>query len=84
MAHHKSAIKRIKIGERNRLRNRILSTEMKKQIKVVLKSDSKKDGLENYKSAASILDKMAKKGFLHRNTAANKKARLMRHVNTLT
>ena len=84
MAHHKSAIKRIKIGERNRLRNRTLSTEMKKQIKVVLKSGTKKDGLDHYKNAASILDKMAKKGFLHRNTAANKKARLMRHVNSLT
>ncbi|NOQ96984.1 MAG: 30S ribosomal protein S20 [Calditrichae bacterium] len=84
MAHHKSAIKRIKIGERNRLRNRILLSEMKKQIKLVLKSSKKEDGLESYNSAASILDKMAKKGFLHRNTAANKKARLMRHVNSLT
>ena len=84
MAHHKSAIKRIKIGERNRFRNRILTSEMKKQIKLVLRSTNKKDGLENYNSAASVLDKMAKKGFLHRNTAANKKARLMKHVNTLT
>jgi small subunit ribosomal protein S20 len=84
MAHHKSAVKRIKIGERNRLRNRILSTEMKKQVKIVLNSTTKSDGLESYKSASSILDKMAKKGFLHRNTAANKKARLMRHVNSLT
>ncbi len=84
MAHHKSAIKRIKIGERNRQRNRVQTAALKKQMKEVLKSTNKEEGLEKYKSAASILDKMAKKGFLHNNTAANKKSKLMRHVNSLT
>ena len=84
MAHHKSAIKRIKIGERNRQRNRIQTAAMKKQMKEVLKATSKEEGLEKYKSAASILDRMAKKGFMHKNTTANKKSKLMRHVNSLT
>lgn len=84
MATHKSAEKRIRISERNRKKNRSQLSSMKTYIKKVLNATSKEEGLERYNKAASLLDKMVSKGIIHRNTAANKKSRLMKHVNALT
>lgn len=84
MATHKSAEKRIKTSERNRKKNRSQLSSMKTYIKKVLSATSKEEGLERYNQAASLLDKMVSKGIIHRNTAANKKSRLMKHVNALT
>ncbi len=84
MATHKSAEKRIKTSERNRRKNRSQLSSMKTYIKKVLSATSKEEGLERYNQAASLLDKMVSKGIIHRNTAANKKSRLMKHVNALT
>ncbi len=84
MANHKSAVKRIQVGQRNQAKNRYERTTMKTRVKQVLTSEKKEEGLQKYQEASSIIDKMVKKGVLHRNTAANKKARLMKHVNSLT
>jgi small subunit ribosomal protein S20 len=84
MAHHKSALKRIRIAERDRQRNRYYRSTMRSQIKSVLSSENKEAGVENYNQTASLLDKMVSKGIIHRNMAANKKSRLMKYVNTLT
>ncbi|MEJ2635185.1 MAG: 30S ribosomal protein S20 [Calditrichia bacterium] len=83
MAHHKSAIKRIEIAERNRERNRFYRSTMRTSIKEVLNSETKENAFENFKKASSLLDKLVTKGIIHRNLAANKKSRLMRHVNSL-
>ncbi len=84
MAHHKSAIKRIEIAERNRERNRFYRSTMRTSIKEVLNSETKENAFENFKKSSSLLDKLVTKGIIHRNLAANKKSRLMRHVNSLT
>ncbi|MBN2366713.1 MAG: 30S ribosomal protein S20 [Calditrichaeota bacterium] len=84
MAHHKSAIKRIKINIRNEERNRFQKSTMKTYTKRVLNSENKEEGLLNYRKASSVLDKMVKNKIIHKNTAANKKSRLMKHVNGLT
>ena len=84
MAHHKSAIKRIKTAERNRLRNRHYRSTMKTFIKKVLTAENRDEALAHYNKAASILDKMVTKGIIHRNTAANRKSRLMKYVNSLS
>lgn len=84
MATHKSAEKRIKTSERNRRKNRSQLSSMKTYIKKVLSATSKEEGLKRYNQAASLLDKMVIKGIIHRNTAANKKSRLMKHINALT
>ncbi|GAB4342119.1 MAG: 30S ribosomal protein S20 [Calditrichia bacterium] len=83
MAHHKSAIKRIQIGERNRLRNRYYLSTMKTYIKKVLLSENKEQAEANFKKAVSILDKLVVKGIIHRNTAANKKSKLAKFVKSL-
>jgi small subunit ribosomal protein S20 len=84
MAHHKSAIKRIQINQRNRERNRFQLSTMKTYIKKVFSSKNKEEGLSHYQKASSVLDKMVKNHIIHKNKAANKKSRLMRHVNQLT
>jgi small subunit ribosomal protein S20 len=84
MAHHKSAYKRIKTSERNRIRNRYNRSSMKTRIKDLMKADSREESIDKLNQAVSTIDKLVKKGIIHKNTAANKKSRLMKHVNSLT
>ena len=83
MAHHKSALKRIKLSEISRLQNRNYKTRMRTAVKNVLASDSKENGSKALVAAYSIIDRLAIKGIIPKNRAANKKARLARHVNAL-
>lgn len=86
MANSKSAIKRIQINERNRLRNKsyksAVRTLMKKYFQAVevlaaSPSDEQKQVVENSMAATySKIDKAVKKGVYHKNNGARKKARL--------
>lgn len=78
MLRHKSAIKRARQNKKIRVRNKKLSVGVHKIVKEVLKSKSE----DTLKKAYNIIDKAAKKGILHRNTAARKKSRLARLVNS--
>ena len=83
MAHHKSALKRIRTSEKARLVNRRHRTHMKELIKSVLDAKSKKTAEATLKDTVSFLDKMVLKNFIHKNKAANQKSRLTKHVNQL-
>ncbi len=86
MANSKSALKRIKVAERNRLRNKsyksAVRTLMKKYFLAVEEyaaspTPEKKKVVEQSMSAAySKIDKAVKTSVLHRNNGARKKARL--------
>ncbi|WP_069791223.1 30S ribosomal protein S20 [Cyanobacterium sp. IPPAS B-1200] len=86
MANSKSAIKRIQINERNRMRNKTyksaVRTLMKKYLQAVEvyssnPSDDQKKAVDATMSAAySKIDKAVKKGVFHKNNGARKKARL--------
>ncbi len=84
MAHHKSAIKRIRTEQKARSRNRYYKRQVKVAIKSVLNSKSKEEAFENYKRTASLLDRLVNKGIFHRNKAANRKSRLARFINSLS
>ena len=83
MAHHKSAIKRIRTAEKARLANRTYRKEMKKSMKLVLEAADKDTALPLLQKAESKLDRMANKGLIHKNKAANQKSRLNRFVSSL-
>ncbi len=83
MAHHKSAIKRIKTNERNHARNKMYKTRIKNQIKKVRAAENKEEGQRLFRQTESLLDKLVVKGIIHRNTAANKKSKLAKHVQNL-
>jgi small subunit ribosomal protein S20 len=86
VANIKSAIKRIQIGERNRLRNKAyksaVKTFMKKCLQAINEYAASPDAAhlaaaEQHLSAAySKIDKAVKRRVLHRNNGARKKARL--------
>ena len=85
MANHKSAKKRALQNEVRRLRNRSVKTQIKgivKNMRATATGDDATQGPEQLKIAQSAIDKAAKKGVLHRKTAARKISRLSRLVKT--
>ena len=82
MANHKSAIKRARQNEIRRQRNRAVKTRVKGIIKDVTTAaqGEDKDAGAQLKTAQSLIDKAAKKGVLHRKTAARKISRLTKTV----
>ena len=87
MANHKSALKRAKQNEEKRMRNRATKTRVKKVVKEVRLSanEATKEATgAKLTTAQSIIDKAAKKGVLHKKTAARKISRLNKLVNTIS
>ena len=87
MAHHKSAIKRIRQNENRRLQNRAVKTRMKTATKKLARAEKSGDveAMANeLNRTQSVIDKAAKKGVIHKKTASRKKARLARHINRLS
>jgi small subunit ribosomal protein S20 len=76
MANHKSALKRIRANEAKRLRNRYQLKTARTVIKKLKTSTTKVDAVELFKKAQSALDKLAKRGIIHKNNASNKKSGL--------
>jgi len=84
MAHHKSALKRIRTSEKSRISNRLYRKQMRNSLKEVLSSENKETAQPLLQKAESMLDRLAIKGIIHKNQAANKKSRLHRFVNKLS
>ncbi len=87
MPNKKSAIKRVRTSERNRLYNRFWKTRCKTELKKVLTNVKKGDleaSVASLNAAQSVFDKAVVKGVLHRNTAARKKALMAAKVKTLS
>ncbi|HDQ44043.1 MAG TPA: 30S ribosomal protein S20 [bacterium] len=81
MPQHKSAEKRMRQTEKRRIRNVTKRTRMKTAIKKVREAADTETGQQELKNTASILDRMAAKGIIHKNKAANLKSKLARAVN---
>jgi len=56
---------------------------MRTAIKGVLAAENKDDAVLKFSQTQSLLDKLAAKGIIHRNKAANQKARLAVFVKNL-
>ena len=83
MANTKSALKRIRSGERKRLRNRLFRTQARTYVKRTrtLISEGRTDEARQVADLAiSTLDRAAGKGIIHRNNAARRKSRLLKMV----
>jgi len=83
MAHHKSALKRIRQSKKKRLYNRLNKKRVKEAIKAVKTAENFQDAFEKLKLASKVLDKVAAMGVLHKNNVANKKSKLALFVNSL-
>ena len=85
MANHKSALKRARQNELRRLRNKSTKTRIKSIVKDVRSSTgetSVDDVMLKLNTAQSAIDKAAKKGVVHKRTAARKISRLTKLVNS--
>lgn len=83
MAHHKSALKRIRSNQAKRLRNRYQAKTTRTFIKRLKSTNDKSEAQELLKTVTSMLDKLAKKNIIHKNKASNNKSKLARHVASL-
>ena len=84
MANIKSAKKRVLITRKKRERNFIVRSMVKNTLKkydLALQTGQAEAAQLALAKAASILDKAAKKGVLHKNTAARKKSKLAKRLN---
>jgi small subunit ribosomal protein S20 len=83
MAHHRSALKRIRQTEKRRLQNRYYKKSARTAIKNLREMKEKTEAETFLPKVVSMIDRLAKRGNIHRNKAANLKSGLMRRVNAL-
>ncbi|MDZ7821361.1 MAG: 30S ribosomal protein S20 [Candidatus Marinimicrobia bacterium] len=83
MAYPLSTKKRIRQAGKHRQRNRHYKFMLKTWIRRVEEAKTKEEALKELPQAMSVIDKIAQKGIIHKNAAANKKSRLARHINSL-
>jgi small subunit ribosomal protein S20 len=82
VANIKSQIKRNRQNERRRLRNKAARSEIKTRVKtaVAAAEQGSPDSSEALRLAVKRIDKAAAKGMIHKNQAANRKAKLMKRL----
>jgi len=83
MANHKSAKKRIRANDRKRLANRYYAKTMRNALKDIRLTSDKAIAVSKLPKVTSLIDKLAKKGIIHKNKAANLKSGLMKKVNVM-
>ena len=79
MANIKSAIKRVKVSEKQNLRNRMAKSALKTSIRrydEALAAGDQDVIQKTYLNAVSTVDRSAGKGVIHKNAANRKKAQL--------
>ena len=83
MANHKSSVKRIRQEEKRRLHNRYYAKTMRNSLRDIRLVSDKAEAQKRLPVVVSLIDKLAKKGIIHKNKAANLKSGLMKKVNQL-
>lgn len=76
MPTHKSAAKRMKTAERDRLKNRTAKTTLRSAVKEFKSKKSADEKQAGIKQLAKALDKAVHKGVIHKNKAARTKSRM--------
>ncbi len=83
MAHHKSALKRIRQDEARKMRNRFYKKTARSAIKRLRDIKDKSEAEKFLPKVISMVDKLAKRNTCHKNKASNLKSSLMRHINAI-
>jgi small subunit ribosomal protein S20 len=84
LANHKSALKRARQNENNRIRNKSAKSRVRsviKDIRSAVISETDQDTTVMLNQAKSVIDRAAQKGCLHRRTAARKISRISKLLN---
>jgi small subunit ribosomal protein S20 len=80
MANHKSSIKRIRTNEKKRLHNRYFTRTMRNAVRKFRALTEKTEAVTELPKITSMIDKVAKRGLIHKNKAANLKSKLAKQI----
>lgn len=83
MANHASAKKCDRQSAARRLHNRYYAKTTRNAIRDIRNTTDKKTAEENAPKVYSMIDKLAKRGVIHRNKAANLKSGIALYINKL-
>ena len=80
MANHKSSLKRIRQTEKRRLHNRYYAKSMRNEVRKFRTITDKSEAENQLPRMYKMIDKVAKRGIIHKNKAANLKSKLSKHT----
>lgn len=83
MANHKATKKDVRQSSKRRDRNRYYGKTTRNAIRDLQAITTGKEAGEKLPSVAAMIDKLAKRGVIHKNKAANLKSKLTKKVNAL-
>ena len=83
MANHKATKKDVRQAAKRRERNRYNGKTTRNAIRDLKAITEKKAATEELPSVVGMIDKLAKRGLIHKNKAANLKSALAKKVNQL-
>ena len=80
MAYHQSALKRIRQTETRTVHNRYYSKTMRNAVRKFRSITDKKEATEQLPKLHAMIDKLAKRGMIHKNKAGNLKSSITKLV----
>ena len=83
MAHHRSALKRMRQSEKKKVHNHYFAKTTRNAVKELRSATDKETAAALIPKVSAMLDKLAKKNIIHNKKAANLKSSLAKHVNSL-
>ncbi len=83
MANHNATKKDVRQAAKRRDRNKYYGKTTRNAIRDLREIKEGKEGSEKLPAVLAMVDKLAKKGIIHKNKAANLKSKLARKINTL-
>lgn len=83
MANHKATKKDVRQANKRRERNKYSGKTTRNAIRDLKEIKDSKDAGGKLPDVIAMVDRLAKKGIIHRNKAANLKSKLTRRVNAL-
>ncbi|MCS6808831.1 MAG: 30S ribosomal protein S20 [Bacteroidota bacterium] len=83
MPNHISAEKRVRQDKKRQAYNRYYKVMAKRAIKDVKSATTAEEAEQKLRRASQILDRIADRGIVHKNYAANHKSKLAAYVNKL-
>ena len=83
MANHSATKKDVRQSSKRNERNRYYGKTTRNAIRDIRAIDDKAGAAEKQPLVASMIDKLAKRGTIHKNKAANLKSKLAKRINAL-
>lgn len=83
MANHSATKKDVRKATKRRERNRFYGKTTRNAIRDLRALKGKKEAGDKLPDVLSMVDRLAKKGIIHKNKAANLKSKLTKNVNAL-